>query len=145
MNFYLDSSALVKRYVREPYSDQVLELLRGPNLVGTAYVAVAEVNSAFGRLHRAGKLDTEVADSVRSRFASDAATYAFIPVDMALANAAGEMAWRHGLRGFDSVHLAAGVLWSRLMTGQDTIFATFDKQLARAARAEGLNVWPEDI
>jgi hypothetical protein len=43
---YLDTSALVKRYVQEAHSDQVAQLLEGEVLAGTVILAQAEMASA---------------------------------------------------------------------------------------------------
>jgi hypothetical protein len=48
----------------------------------------------------------------------------------------------HPLRGFDAIHLAsARVVQERL--SEDFVFACFDMGLARAARSEGLNTFPQ--
>lgn len=143
MNVYADSSALVKRYIGESESERVRVLLRAPNRVAAANVAIAEVISAFNRSWRAGRLGPSVAELARARFIAEASGYTWIPIDGALAEQAGELAWRHGLRGFDATHLAAGLRWQSFMPAEETVFATFDKQLALAARAEGLNTWPD--
>jgi len=57
------------------------------------------------------------------------------------AQPAGELALRHGLRGMDSVQLAAAVnvreRLRRHAEGADLVFAAFDRQLLKAAEHEG--------
>ena len=55
--------------------------------------------------------------------------------DLDLVHVAGELADRHGLRGFDAVHLASALKVQELK-GTVT-FAAFDRALVRAAKAEG--------
>ena len=61
-----------------------------------------------------------------------------IGVDEALARAAGQLAERHALRGYDAVHLA-----SALAIGDPTlIVASWDRDLGTAAGVEGYTVVP---
>ncbi len=61
-----------------------------------------------------------------------------IGVEEALARRAGELADERGLRGYDAVHLA-----SALALGPDeTILATWDRDLSNAAAGAGLAVAP---
>jgi hypothetical protein len=54
------------------------------------------------------------------------------------------LAWNHGLRGVDAVHLAAADLWQDAL-GEAVTFATFDAQLWRAARDIGLLAYPKRL
>jgi len=56
-----------------------------------------------------------------------------------LARSAGDLADRHGLRGYDALHLA-----SALTLSEDTLVATWGAALSRAARSEGCAVAPAD-
>ncbi|HEY5611028.1 MAG TPA: VapC toxin family PIN domain ribonuclease, partial [Thermoanaerobaculia bacterium] len=48
---------------------------------------------------------------------------------------AGDLAERHALRGFDSLHLASYLaLDSRRASGEPVIFSSFDENLNRAAK-----------
>ena len=55
MILYLDASALVKRYVTEPGSREVIQLTSEAAGVATVLVSRAEVAAAFGRAVRAGR------------------------------------------------------------------------------------------
>ena len=54
---YLDASALVKRYVTEPGSREVIQLTTEAAGVATVLVSRAEVAAAFSRAVRLGVLD----------------------------------------------------------------------------------------
>ncbi|MEK7696897.1 MAG: type II toxin-antitoxin system VapC family toxin, partial [Pseudomonadota bacterium] len=54
MILYLDTSALVKLYVREAGSGEVKKLARESAALATSIVAYAEVRAAFARLMREG-------------------------------------------------------------------------------------------
>lgn len=51
-----------------------------------------------------------------------------IGLDTALARAAGELAERHALRGYDAVHLASAIA----IEGPNVVMATWDRDLAAA-------------
>ena len=51
---------------------------------------------------------------------------------------AGDLAERHALRGYDAVHLASALA----AAADDAVLVTWDDDLGRAARAEGLAIVP---
>jgi predicted nucleic acid-binding protein len=67
-----------------------------------------------------------------------------LPVTEALVARAEALAWAHALRGYDAVQLASALMWQESV-GTDVVVATFDTQLWKAAREEGLNAWPTDL
>ena len=56
----------------------------------------------------------------------------------------GALAWEHGLRGYDAVHLAAALVW-RESVGEPVTVATYDRELWRGAQASGLVPWPVEM
>ena len=56
---YLDSSALVKRYVDEPHSEEVADLTDETLAVGTSAISRVEVGAALARAARGNRLDAE--------------------------------------------------------------------------------------
>jgi predicted nucleic acid-binding protein len=142
VNVYIDTSALIQRYLAEAFSDAVSDLLSGEHIVGSSVVAMAELSSAVRRAVLAARLTEGDAELVRQAFARDEETLAWFTVDRPQAAAASALAWKHGLRGFDAVHLAAAMRWAVLIGDGALQFATFDQRLAEAARTEGLSPWP---
>jgi predicted nucleic acid-binding protein len=141
---YLDASALVKRYVAEPGSSDVIALTTHAMGVATALISRAEVAAAFARAVRLGVLDAAGGRRAQQRFAREWPDFARIPVTEALVTRAGTLAWDHGLRGYDAVQLAAALTWQESV-GQDVILATFDHQLWETAPRVGLETWPETL
>lgn len=68
-------------------------------------------------------------------------SFGVIEVDQRLAEDAANLALSRELRSLDSLHLAAGLL----LPGNDLFFATWDRRLHTAARAEGLRPIPETL
>lgn len=136
MILYLDTSSLVKLYIREDGSDEVGRLADDARMIATATVAYAEARSAFARLHRGGFLDDAQLARVRDDFASDWTTCLRLQVTEELCLQAGDLAEDHGLRGFDAIHLAA-YLDLRKRSGESPVhFSAFDDRLNRAVESE---------
>lgn len=144
MTLYLDTSALVKRYVSEARSDEVGALTAAADVSATALVTRAEVAAALARAVRVGALDHKRGRRIQRRFSEDWPNLVKVPVTEALVFRAETLAWDHGLRGYDAVHLAAALTW-RDSVGRDVVLATFDRQLWEAAPEAGLQPWPERL
>ena len=132
---YLDTSSLVKLYVDEEGSPLVRDLVERSELVATSVVAYAEARAALARQRREGGLTTAGYDRARSDFERDWSTYLTIAVSEAVYRSAGDLAEKHHLRGFDSLHLASYL--SLYRDGARQIqFSAADEALNRAARKE---------
>jgi predicted nucleic acid-binding protein len=142
MIIYVDASALVKSYVAEEGSPAVERLLLEASRVGTSLVSRAEVSAAMARAARAGGLAEQEAAAAVRRFRSHWPDLLRIRLDETAVARADLLAWAHGLRGYDAVHLACALTWKESI-GEDLVVATYDRDLWKAAKAEGLTPWPE--
>jgi len=141
---YIDASALVKRYVAERGSDEVIELTADADIVATSVVSRAEVAAALARATRLGALDHDGARRAQRRFSREWLNLARVPVTELLVSRAESLAWDYALRGYDAIQLASAVTWQESI-GEDVVLATFDRQLWEAAPDAGLQVWPEGL
>jgi hypothetical protein len=141
---YVDASALVKRYVVEPYSREVIALTGAADAVATSLITRAEVAAAFARAVRTGILDDTGGRRAQRKFAREWPDLVRMPVTEALVARAEALAWEHGLRGYDTVQLATALTWHDAV-GRDVVLATFDRQLWEAAPRAGLQSWPEAL
>lgn len=139
---YLDASALVKRYVAEAGSAEVGDLIGKAEAVGTAVVSRAEVSAALAKAVRMKLVARDAAASALKAFTADWDHLIRLQLTEALTARAATLAWQHGLRGYDAVHLATALLWHETL-GEPVVVATFDRQLWRGARAAGLAAWPK--
>ena len=144
MILYLDSSALAKRYLFEEGSTEVQRLIAGAEQVGTSVIARVEVVAALGRARRQKLLDDQPAARLRALFTGHWLSFVRLSLGENTIERADALAWELALRGYDAVHLASALAW-RESIDESPIFATFDKALGKAARAQGLDVWPEDL
>jgi uncharacterized protein len=127
---YVDTSALLKRYVDEADSDRAVELLvSDPELV-TGRHTVVEVRRNLARL----LVETD-ATAARAAFAEDLASVSIIELDAATCELAATVAEQTRVRTLDALHLGSALRLGTAMT-----FLTFDVRQAQAARSLGFRV-----
>jgi len=141
---YLDASALVKRYVAEPGSTEVGDAISSADVVGTALISRPEVAAALARAARVKALTQEEASACLQVFRQEWPDLIRVRVTEIVVAHADALAWEHGLRGYDTVHLAAASLWQDGL-GEQVTFSTFDRRLWEAARRVGLAPHPADL
>ena len=144
MILYLDSSALVKRYVEEPGSEEVARALENAALVGTVLLSRVEVAAALAKAVRVKALTQEEAWASLQAFREDWPDLVLLQVSDLLITRADSLAWEQQLRGYDAVQLAAASLWQEMM-GEQVTFSTFDQRLWAAAQRTGLAAHPESL
>ena len=135
MTLYLDTSSLVKLYVAEPDSDAVRMLVEQATVVATSGIAYPETRAAFTRRRRERALSPTAYRTATRAFEDDWSRYLAVDVSAAICREAGNLAERHRLRGYDSVHLASYLEIARRAGVAETQFSSFDDRLNRAARA----------
>ena len=139
MILYLDTSALVKAYVSEQNSSEVMSAIRSADIVATQLIAFIEAHAAFSRLKREKKINEEEFELLKTSFVVDWENYLQIENSKNLMLHAVDLAEAFALRAYDSVHLAAAVLLLR-QSKQSVIFACFDQHLNKAAKVLGLEL-----
>lgn len=142
--YFLDSSALVKRYVPETGSAWI-RALSAPNTGNSLIIARitwVEVKSAIARREREGSLTPSDRKLIIQRFRSDLNNqYQVIELDSTLAERAGQLVEQYPLRAYDAVQLASVLLLqSAFATTQSTspIFLSADNRLSTVAIGLGL-------
>src|SRR5688572_9755261 len=137
MILYLDSSAIVKKYVAEPGSAQIQQAVDQAEAAGTAVISRAEVVAALRKAVRMEVIGAaEGAAAVRS-FNRSWRDLVRTRITERVVKHASELAWAHSLRGYDSVQLAAAAAWQQAI-GIEVTLATFDLRLWQAGQAVGL-------
>ena len=136
MILYLDTSSLIKLYVEESGSRDVEGLVAGASLVCTSVIAYPEARSALARLCREGNLTSEEHALSKANLEEDWPDYLALEVTPEVWRAAGNLAEKHALRGFDSLHLASFLHLTGGDLGETVQFSSFDGRLNDAARAE---------
>ena len=144
--YYLDTSALVKLYVREAGTDRMRRLFRESESDRFVILSLAQVelNSAVRRRERENSIDAQSASRIIAEFTSHLLTiFHTQEVNEPVLNLACSLVDRHPLRAYDAMQLA-GV--SVLSSGESSspVFVSADRQLLRAAGAEGLH-WMDPL
>lgn len=143
MNLYLDTSALVKRYIRERGSQEVAGWIADADLSATSVIALVEAAAAFARASKMGGISPKTGERAVEALSRQWAAYIRIQPTQKLIDQAANLAWRLGLRGYDAVHLASAEAWQSDL-GQPIALVTYDQQLAAAGKRLGLIIWPDD-
>jgi predicted nucleic acid-binding protein len=143
--YFLDTSALVKRYVPEIGSDWILSITdpATDNHLAISQITWVEVHSALARRLRDGSLSAQrfdlIVQKVREDFENE---YRVIDVDRTLIETATELVMQHPLRAYDSVQLASALRFqsTTLLSQPETrlIFISADNRLLDIAQSEGL-------
>ncbi len=130
MTLYVDSSALLKRYIDEHDSDVADALLATDPVLVTSRITEVEVRRNLARL-----LDGSAQLAAKRQLSTDLDAFALVNLDATTCNEAARIAERTLCRSIDSLHLAAA--WR---AGSATTVLTFDARQAQAARSIGLAV-----
>ena len=144
MILYLDTSALVKRYIAELGTAEVSQAIADAAVMGTSIITRAEMAAALAKAVRMRALESEAAASALQVFRSEWPRLVRVQATELVIARADDLAWEMGLRGYDAVHLASAVLWQEGINEAVT-FAAFDRRLWEAAGQRGLLRIPTDL
>ncbi|MBE9122816.1 type II toxin-antitoxin system VapC family toxin [Tychonema sp. LEGE 07199] len=144
--YFLDSSALIKRYVVEigsPWIKTLTDSQTGNSLL-LVRITWVEVLSAFARRQREGGINAaEVAALIQNFRSEFNSRYRVIEVDEALVERAGELIVQYPLRAYDAVQLASALRVQsvlRSMPETQLIFVSADNRLLDIAQSAGLAI-----
>jgi len=134
MILYLDTSALAKLYANEPGSGLVRGAVQNAQLTVCHLIAYVETRAAFAKKRRMGEFSEKEFSLCKSELERTWQRFERMSVDETLVQQAGNLADRFGLRGCDSVHLAAAETLFRVAgPAVEFRFAVFDDNLRKAA------------
>lgn len=131
MSLYVDSSALLKRYIDEPDSARAVEWLESDPTLITARHTALEVRRNLARLLGPAELSR-----VKRAFSTDLESFGIVELDAATCELAATIAETTGARSLDALHLGA----AQRVGGSAAGFLTFDLRQAQAARGLGFSV-----
>ena len=142
--YFLDTSALVKRYVAETGSNWIRSItdVATGNRIAIAQITWVEVLSALARRQREGSLSASDFNVVVQDFSEDFENqYEVIEIDQALMETAGELVIQYPLRAYDAVQLASGLRFQSSLSqipNAQLVFISADTRLLNIAQSEGL-------
>jgi uncharacterized protein len=146
MIYYLDSSALVKRYAAESGSAKVAALIEGDHRIAVSWLAIPETLSAVARRAKGGSMRAEELAAIRDQLNQDIQRFLIVDVAGEPVDGIETLITRHALRGADSIHLSTA-LWLGKAAKTPIIFVSSDNELLNAARSDRLKTYnpAEDI
>lgn len=144
-DFFLDTSAIVKRYSPEAGSGwikAITDTIAGHDIT-LAEITLAEVAAAFAAKARApGGITIEERDQALADFLRDCDEhYDLLSISREVIDLAVSLTQRHKLRGYDAVQLAGALIVNTELLAEGLPSLTFvsaDEDLLDAADAEGL-------
>ncbi len=144
--FYLDASAMVKRYLAEIGSAWVESLCSDEtaHAIAIAHIGVVEVAAAFAAKRRGNNVTANEYETALVDLLRDAQVrYRLVIANPTLVDLAIQLTRRRKLRGYDAVHLACALAVNKPLVEHGLSPLTFiaaDGDLLAAAEAEGLAV-----
>jgi predicted nucleic acid-binding protein len=142
--YYVDSSALVKRYVIETGSDWIQGICdpTAGHVIVLAHIGLVEIAAALAAKTRQGVLPVPVRDGLLRDLRRDGRDqYWLIDVDQDVIVRAIDLTRHRKLRGYDAVHLACALFLQETLLSHslsNPIVLSADQELSAAAQAEGL-------
>jgi predicted nucleic acid-binding protein len=133
---YLDSSVVLRRLLRHP--DALTGFARW-DLVASDLMEVEALRTLY-RVHTEGKLSDDDFGARIAELRGIVAALDQFPITKSVLRRAGGP-FPGILKTLDAIHLATALLWSEHF-GENIVMITHDRQLARVARASGLEVHP---
>lgn len=155
---YLDSSALIKRYIQEGGSQELAARLRqaaeAGEAVAVSLLSFAEIHAVLARKVRERTLTSHRYRWVISQFESDWRTN-LTPIELSplVLELIPDLVKKHPLKASDAIQLASA-LWvakagqpekARQTFDRLIVFATADRQLAAAAKSERLELFNPEV
>jgi uncharacterized protein len=151
-HFYLDASALAKRYIPEPGMSVIGHLFSrvSPQRIIVLHLGIAEVVSVIVRKYNAKTLSPQTIAQALTNLEAEVINQPLMPkleADADLINAALPLIGKHSINATDGILLRSAIdLAADLrLGGDDLVLVASDQRLLRASRAEGLQIFNPEI
>lgn len=134
---YLDTSALVKKYVAEEGSENIVTIMQS-SVIATSRLTYPEILSALARRSSVRDITNNKLKEILKDSESDWDCFTIRDIHEELLPMIKHLIEKHYLRGADSIHLSSA-LWLKNMIHEDIAFVASDINLLNAASSERLN------
>lgn len=139
MILYCDTSALIKLYVQENFTDTVRSHAQNANAVAVSRISWAEAMAGLARRAREQPTDLPAIEAIRNNLRSEWPNFAIVEITQPVVELAADYADTFALRGYDSVQLACARTLQQAID-EPLCFACFDTRLKNAARVLGMQL-----
>ena len=134
--YFFDTSALVKRYYKEPGTELVDELIESEASTAISSLSIIETVSAFRRKYNQEEITEVEMNSLLSEFFSEALNdFLIIPLEESALQFSFNLVIEEDLRTLDSLQLSAAL---SVDSEEDPIFVCADDKLVSTAENYGL-------
>lgn len=133
---YLDTSALIKRYIWELGSEHIHRVFSANDHIGTSKITYAEVYAALTRRKREGHLSQVRYSRVCRFFEREWPAYLITELHEEVLRLTRDLIKKYPLRAYDAVHLASAKFLKGYLKTPIT-FVCADQRLFQCAKAEG--------
>ena len=137
---YLDTSALIKLYIKEEGSEEVQEIIKKADSVATSKVAYVESRAAMSRLLRENAFDEIDYQGVKKSFQKDWSKFVVVELTDTVISKGAELTEKYILRGFEAIHLASALIL-KTQVAQNVISGCWDIRLWDAFK-DNMDVFP---
>jgi predicted nucleic acid-binding protein len=134
LKVFLDTSALVKRYVTEPGSEEIEAVLGRATEVIISWILPVELTSALNRRVREKSLTPEEKSFIEKGFRLDRPNFTVVTPDEPLLGQACHAVTAHGLCTLDAIQYAS------YRRSHAQVFYTADKRLWNGVKSEAAKV-----
>ena len=134
MRIYLDSSALIKRYIHEAGSERVFNLCASADQLVLSALCMPETIAAFRRLWREKKMTEDIYRLLKKDFNEDIQEALVVGLESEIIMASMDCVEKQPVGTLDAIHLATA------LSQECDLFLSADAQQQKAARALGLKV-----
>ncbi len=136
MNYFLDTSALIKRYIQEKETEAVRKIFVESTEICVSFITELETTSSFRRLLAEGKITLEQFESLLHESEEDFSDFKIIPFSVEIEKMAKELIKRHQLKTLDSIQLATYLT----LDFKNISIVVYDEKLYNSALKESSNV-----
>ncbi len=134
MKAFFDSSGLAKRYIEEPGSNRVQEILEGATSLGLAAICIPEIVSALCRRKREGSISYKHYQEAKASLLNEAADSFVVNLTQEILLGTIALLEKSTLRAMDAIHIACAIEWSA------DLFVSSDEKQLLAAKKAGLKI-----
>ncbi len=136
MRLFLDTSALIKKYIHEKGSEKVDDLLSRARTVIVSAITEIEACSTFRRLLAEKAISGSDYKTLMNEFETDFPYFTRIVFDEFVSSNAKLVIEKHQLKTLDSIQLGTALM----LKSEFDNFVACDSKLIRAGRKEGLRI-----
>jgi len=134
MRVFFDTSAWAKRYIHEPGSDKVEDVLRGASETAVSLLCPPELVSALSRLRRQSLISTSDYNRIKSALFQEIEDISVSSISIPVVERAINLLESHPLRTLDALQIACALEW------RADLFVSSDRRQLAAAAKSGLRV-----